>query len=292
MLIVNIATCQEEIPLGTNDIPNQNGSEEKEIVENNDIKWIKNVQQPSIEVYLPSKRQSNKKAVIICPGGGYSGLAYDWEGLDVAKWFNSNGIAAFVLKYRLPGSKSIIEPHKAPLMDAKRAIRLVRSNAHQWNIDPEKIGIMGYSAGGHLASTLATHYNSQDDNYDDLSEISARPDFTILIYPVITMKEPYTHQGSRNNLIGKDASDKIKNMYSNELHIDENTPATFLVHSSDDEAVHVMNSILFYQGLQKNDISCEMHIYPMGGHGYSFAIGTKHLQTWPDRLSDWLNSLN
>lgn len=283
--------AQETIPLWSGNIPNQNITDEQEIVEEGDIVWVKNVQKPLLEIYLPAPRQATKRGVIICPGGGYSGLAYDWEGIDIAKWLNSKGIAAFVLKYRLPGSKSLIEPHKTPLMDAQRAVRIVRNHAEEWNIDKDKIGIMGFSAGGHVASTLATHYGTKQKSYDELDSISAKPDFAVLVYPVVTMHDNYTHEGSKTNLIGKEPSQEMKDFYSNELHVDENTPPTFLVHSSDDGAVHVMNSILFYQSLQKHSIYAEMHIYPEGGHGYSLAIGKDHLESWPNRLADWLKTL-
>jgi len=284
-------TAQEVLPLWSGEVPNQLVTDEKEIVENEDLLWIRNVQVPTLEVYLPTKRQATGRAVIICPGGGYLGLAYDWEGVDIAKWFNAKGIAAFVLKYRLPGSKSLIAPHKAPLMDAQRAIRMVRKQASQWNVDQDNIGIMGFSAGGHLASTLATQHDTEQKEYDALDAISARPDFAILIYPVITMADEYTHMGSRTNLLGAAPHDEMKVLYSNELQVDKNTPPTFLVHSSDDRTVPVMNSILFYQALQKNNIYSEMHIYPKGGHGYSLALGEKYLDTWTDRLSDWLKYL-
>jgi len=282
---------QEIVPLWPESIPNQESSSERESIETNDIIWITNVQNPTLEIYLPTKKNATGMAVIVCPGGGYSGLAYDWEGTDVAKWLNAKGIAAFVLKYRLPISSTISEPHKVPLMDAVRAIRMVRANASSWNIDQGKVGIMGYSAGGHLASTLSTHYNTQQPTYDEMDGFPARPDFTILIYPVISMMAPYVHTGSRDNLIGKGATKEMKELYSNELQVTENTPPTFLIHSSDDGAVHVMNSLLYYQALQKNDVYSELHVYPEGGHGYSFAIGDEHLSSWPDRLHDWLKTL-
>ncbi|MGX1929616.1 alpha/beta hydrolase [Flagellimonas sp. 2504JD4-2] len=282
----------EIMPLWPNGIPNQRETNEKETQNIDDILWIENVQEPTLEIYLPAKRNATGKAMIICPGGGYQGLAYDWEGADVAKWLNSIGIAAFALKYRLPGSKSLIEKNKAPLQDAQRAIRLVRHHAKKWNIDENQIGIMGFSAGGHLASTLGTHYDTKNAfKPDEIDQLSARPDFMILVYPVITMDGKYTHMGSRENLIGKNAKEELVAEYSNELHIDENTPPTFLVHSTDDEAVPVENSLLFYQSLKKNKVYSEMHIYPEGGHGYGLAVGQGYLQTWTDRLADWLDNL-
>lgn len=297
LLTVFPSYSQEVIPLWPDKIPNHQESDETEILEDGDILWIKQVQVPTLEVYLPAKSNATGRAVIICPGGGYAGLAYDWEGTDIAKWFNSKGIAAFVLKYRLPASKSIITGHEAPLQDAKRAIRIVRNNSADWGISSDQIGIMGFSAGGHLASTLGTHHDHEDTfgttsyQTDDIDRLSAKPDFMILIYPVITMDDKYTHGGSRENLIGKDPGTDLIDYYSNEKQIDENTPPTFIVHSTDDTAVPVDNSILFYQALRKEDIHAEMHIYPTGGHGYSLAIDKGYLQSWPDRLYDWLESM-
>jgi len=293
-LLLNFNACfnQAILPLWSENVPNHRETDEVETIKNESFLWIENVQEPSLEIYLPAKRNATGKAVVICPGGAYQGLAYDWEGTDIAKLLNSKGIAAFVLKYRLPKSKSIITGYKAPLQDAQRAIRLVRHNSEEWNIYVNQIGIMGFSAGGHLASTLGTHYD--EDMYsvsDSIDSLSARPDFMVLIYPVITMNSVYTHQGSRNNLLGDHPEEELVDFYSNELHVNKNTPPTFLLHSSDDGAVPVMNSILFYQALQKEKIYSEMHIYPEGGHGFSLAIGKGHLQTWPDRLFEWIESL-
>ncbi|MGW9687034.1 alpha/beta hydrolase [Flagellimonas sp. 2504JD1-5] len=280
------------IPLWPDRIPNQKNTEEKETQTTNDILWIENVQVPTLEIFLPAKRNATGKAVVICPGGGYQGLAYDWEGQDVAKWLNSLGIAAFVLKYRLPGSKSLIEKTKAPLQDAQRAIKLVRHHAKKWNIIEKEVGIMGFSAGGHLASTLGTHYNEEVTKESDvMRQISARPNFMILIYPVISMTSEHTHMGSRINLIGENPEQELIDEYSNELHINKDTPPTFLVHSTDDEAVPVENSLLFYRALKAHKVYAEMHIYPEGGHGYGLAIGEGYLQTWTDRLKDWLQNL-
>lgn len=284
--------CQELVPLWDN-VPNQTVSNDKEKSQEADLLWITNVQNPTLEVYLPTKRNSTGQGVIICPGGAYLGLAYDWEGTDIAKYFNSKGIAAFVLKYRLPVSKSINQRQIAPLQDAQRAIRKVRYHSEKWNIDPGKVGIMGFSAGGHLASTLGTHFN--DVVYDQTTEIDdlmARPDFIILVYPVITMNSEFTHGGSKNNLLGENPSQELIEKYSNELQVTENTPPTFLVHASDDDEVSVMNSILFYQALIENNVPAEMHIYPTGGHGFSLAIGKGHHNGWNDRMIEWLDYIN
>ena len=275
-------------------VPNQEVSQEKEKITKADIIIIENVQNPSIEIYLPSKSIRTGKAVVICPGGAYGFLAYDWEGTDFAKALNAKGIAAFVLKYRLPTSASIIDPKWAPLQDVQRAIRLVRSHAKRWDIDPTKVGIMGFSAGGHLASTLGTHYNREtlDRLKDTIDSLSARPDFMALIYPVITFDKKHYHGGSKNNLIGKNASTDLVNEFSNNLHVNSNTPPSFLVHSADDKAVPIANSLLFYSALIKNGVSAEMHLYPRGGHGFALARGKGSLEDWPQLLFNWIHELN
>ena len=288
-IIAPVLAQNQILPLWEGDPPNYKETGEVTIWDTSDIVRVRNVQKPDIAVFLPSKKNSTGEAVVICPGGGYGILAYDWEGSDIARWLNSQGIAAFVLKYRLPGSKSNIIPHKSPLMDAQRALRMVRSNAAAWNIDPGKIGIMGFSAGGHLASTLSTHYDAGDpSNSDPVEQLSCRPDFSILVYPVISFTGEFQHSGSRINLIGKDADGELVNYYSNELQVTEDTPPAILIHSDDDESVPVENSIVYYKALRANKVSSELHIYPYGGHGYSLAIGQGHLATWPDRVIEWI----
>lgn len=194
---------------------------------------------------------------------------------------NAKGIAAFVLKYRLPDPISSTTPDKVPLMDAKQAMRIVRARAAEWNVNPNKIGIMGFSAGGHLASTLSTHFDED-----------TRPNFSILIYPVISMDKNITHMGSRNNLIGKNPADAMIKLYSNELQVTANTPPTFLIHATDDDAVPVENSLLYYQALKNNKVPTEMHIYPTGGHGFGLANGNKSLESWSNLLIEWMRGLN
>ncbi len=274
-------------------IPNHIKTNEKEIVSKTDIIRIKNVINPTIEVFLPAKQNATGKGVLICPGGGYEILAYDWEGTDIAKWFNSKGIAAFVLKYRLPNSKSVKVPHKAPLQDAQRAMRIIRNNHKEYNIDKDRIGVMGFSAGGHLASTLGTQFNKPNDFLEkEIDKVSAKPNFMILIYPVISMKKNITHMGSKNNLLGLNPSKKMVIDFSNELNVNELTPRTFLLHSQDDMGVPVENSLLFYESLKKHKIPSEMNLYSYGGHGYSLAIGNGHLQNWPERLHQWIIALD
>ena len=265
-------------PEGSIPLSIKNNIQEQSI--STDIIRIGKVQVPQIEVYLPNKKSATGQAVIICPGGGYSILAYDWEGTDIAKFFNAHGIAAFVLKYRLPDSLSSTSPDKVPLLDAKQAIRVVRSHAVEWNVNPNKIGIMGFSAGGHLASTLSTHFEEE-----------TKPNFSVLIYPVISMDKNIAHMGSRNNLIGKHPSDAMIKLYSNELQITNQTPPTFIVHASDDSAVPVENSLYYYQALKKNGVPAEMHIYPTGGHGFGLALGKGALASWPSLMIAWIMEL-
>lgn len=291
---LNILISQENtIKLWPGEIPNRQETDEVEHKENREILWITYVQEPTLEVFLPAKKFRTGRAVIICPGGGYTGLSYDSEGTDIAKWLNSKGIAAFVLKSRLPNSKSVITSYQAPLQDAQRAMRLVRQNAEKWGVNKDQIGIMGFSAGGHLASTLGTHYNENQDFFtDDIDSLSARPDFMVLMYPVITMDPTYAHQGSKNNLLGHNPDQTLVDLFSNEKQVDKNTPPTFLVHTTDDKSVPVMNSILFYKALTEEGIYAEMHIYPEGGHGYGLAVGMGYLENWTDRLAEWMDGLN
>ena len=291
-----LATAQEhQLNLWADgNIPNFQKTEEVEEADpNRNILWLTKIQTPSMDVYLPTPRNATGQAVIICPGGGYAGLAYDWEGTDVARWLNAKGIAGIVLKYRLPKSKSQIEPHKSPLLDAKRAMRLVRHHANEWNIDSDQIGIMGFSAGGHLASTLGTHFDyGLKNTTDPIDQISSRPNFMVLVYPVISTTADFIHEGSKINLVGKEASDELVRHYSSELQVGFDAPPTFLIHAGDDKAVPIENSIVFYQALKAKGVEGELHIYPEGGHGFGLAVGMGYLQTWTDRLADWMERLN
>ncbi len=224
---------------------------------------------------------------------GYGGVAYDWEGTDYAKWLNSQGIAAFVLKYRMPQAASVITSYKAPIQDAQRAMRYIRFYASKFNVDKNKVGVIGSSAGGHLASTLGTHFKTHYyDSKDDIDMESTRPDFMMLIYPVISMKKGITHNGSRNSLLGKNPSEELVLQFSNELRVSENTPVTFIIHSGNDKTVPVENSIRFYQSLVKNKVKATMHIFPEGGHGYSLGKSKKSTPDWTELAENWLNTLN
>jgi pectinesterase len=269
-------------------VPNNKPVPDKEnfTVRDNVIRFAK-VSNPTLTVFKPDK--PNGKAVIICPGGSYAILAFDKEGTRVAEEFNKWGVTAFVLKYRLPDDSINIDRSLAPLQDAQQAIRWVRVNATQYGIDRNKIGIMGFSAGGHLASTAATHFNFKADAANN-DTTSARPDFAILIYPVITFDSTFGHKGSRNNLVGANASKEKFDFYSNELQVTPTTPPTFLIHASDDATVPVENSIRFYQACIKNKVLAEMHIYPKGGHGFGMYNKTTD-DNWMERLRNWLNSI-
>ena len=272
-------------------IPNQIKSLEKEVHEQKEILRISKVQVPTIEVYLPSKRDVTGEAFLIFPGGGYGILAYDWEGMDIAKFLNSNGIAGIVVKYRLPSDVSQTDKKYVPLIDAQRAVKLVRANAEQFNLNPDKIGIIGFSAGGHLASTLGTHFNIKVyEPVDGIDEESARPDFMALGYPVISFGE-VTHQGSKNNLIGENPTIDMVDYFSNEKQVTAQTPPTFLLHATDDTVVPVENSLLFYKAVKDKGISATMHIYPKGGHGFGLGLHDEHLKDWGARMIDWIVSL-
>lgn len=277
---------REVIQLWSKAIPNAiENSEfrEIEIVKDSVVSSLEQVSVPTLTVFKPEN--PNGIAVVICPGGGYHHLAIDKEGYKVAEWLNTLGITAFVLKYRLPSDAIMKDKSIGPLQDAQEAMRYVRRNANFWKIDQAKIGIMGFSAGGHLAATLSTHYEKKIYKVED--NISAKPDFSILIYPVISMKDVITHQGSKVNLLGETVSEENIEAYSNETQIDANTPTTFLVHATDDQSVPVENSIQYYLGLKKHKVPVEMHIYEKGGHGFGLGrVETAH--SWTRACSEWL----
>ncbi|MDR0385564.1 MAG: alpha/beta hydrolase [Prevotellaceae bacterium] len=240
---------------------------------------------PNITAFIP--QNPTGEAVVICPGGGYGNLAINHEGYDVAKRLNENGVAAFVLKYRLPSSKISTKPHLSPVQDLQKAIDIVRSRASEWKIEPNKVGIMGFSAGGHLVSTGGTHFAKQ---YILPKSDNLRPDFMILIYPVITSDAEFTHKGSIRNLLGKDPSTELLEEFSNEKHVTKETPPTFIVHSADDNTVPVKNSMVFAEKLAKNGVPFEMHIFPKGGHGYGMNNSTTKTE-WFDLCINWIKKL-
>lgn len=247
---------------------------------------IVRVTDPTLDYYPAPAGTSTRTAAVICPGGGYRRLAIDHEGSDVAAWLNRMGIAAFVLKYRLPSDAIMENKSIGPLQDGQQAIRVVRRHAKEWNIDPNRIGIIGFSAGGHLASTVATHFG--ETVYDAADSVSARPDFAVLVYPVISMDSTITHRGSRDNLIGTNPPEELVRHFSNERWVSERTPPTFIVHASNDSTVPVENSILLMQALTSHHVPCELHVYETGGHGFGLGKGGGTESQWPEACRKWL----
>lgn len=282
---VIISTAQQVIPLYTGPIPGNKLVADKEIIDSNGFYRISNISRPTLTIYLPPKEKANGSAVVICPGGGYSVVAFRHEGEEVAKKLNENGIAAFILKYRIPDDAVMENKTIAPLQDAQRAIKIVRDSAGKWGVDAKRVGILGFSAGGHLASTAGTHFDQVV--IENKERTNLRPDFMALIYPVISFADSIGHLGSRDNLLGKNASAGLVRLYSNELQVTNNTPPTFLVHASDDDVVKVENSIYFYEALIRHKAPAEMHIYQAGGHGFGLKNPTTQ-ELWMDRLINWL----
>ena len=282
----NTMQSQTVMSLYKDSIPNSKPSadEEKTSFENG-ITIISKISRPTLTIFLPKKEMANGTAVVICPGGGYWVTASSHEGTDVAKEFAAMGVAAFVLKYRIPNDATMMNREIGPLQDAQQAIKLVRDRAKEWNINPGRIGIMGFSAGGHLASTAGTHFGTS--LIPNAEHTSLRPDFMMLIYPVISFNDSIGHRGSRDQLIGKTpAPEKIKE-YSNELQVTDQTPPTFLVHASDDDGVKPENSIVFYQALLRHKIPAEMHMYQSGGHGFGMKQKSKK-ELWMERCRNWM----
>ena len=248
-------------------------AEEKTVNEKPVIKgWINGDEYTEATLTIYPAKKPNGQAIVACPGGGYAGIATTHEGHDMATWFNTQGITYAVLHYRMPYGK-----HEIPLSDAHQAIRYMRKNAEKWGID--QLGIMGSSAGGHLASTAATHFTEE-----------TRPDFQIVFYPVVTMTD-YTHQGSKDNLLGKNPSEELVKLYSNELQVTEQTPPAFIMHSSNDDAVPVLNSINYYLALCKHGVWSSMHLYPVGGHGWGYNESFPYKTQWKDELEKWLREI-
>ena len=242
------------------------------------------IDKPTLASYLVPAGRGTGTAVIVCPGGGYQGLSMDKEGDQIARWLNSLGVTAFVLKYRL-GPKY---HHPVELGDAQRAIRTVRSKATEYRLMPDRIGIMGFSAGGHLASTAGTHFDAGEPGAaDPIDRLSSRPDFLVLCYPVISFGT-FAHQGSKRNLLGENPDPKLVENLSNELQVTAQTPPTFLFHTTADATVPVENSVMFYSALRKAGVPAELHIYERGPHGVGLAQTDEALSSWPARLADWL----
>jgi acetyl esterase/lipase len=267
-----VARAQPAIPLWANGAPGALGAAD--------------VDRPIITPYLPPEGTANGTAVVIFPGGGYQHLSMEKEGSDVANWLAGTGVTAFVVRYRLGPTYH----HPIELGDAQRAIRIVRSRATEWNIDPRRLGVIGFSAGGHLAATAGTHYDAGNSaSGDPIERVSSRPDFMLLLYPVITFRDTVLmHRGSRVNLIGTTPDPALVELLSNETQVTRDTPPTFLVHSTDDKTVPVENSIMFYQALRAKGVPAEMHIFEYGGHGFGLAPKDPTLGAWTTLCEAWI----
>jgi acetyl esterase/lipase len=277
--------AQEFIPLWpTGKMPNTKGRQLKDSINNERLFYVGN---PGITAFFPSIQENKQCAVVICPGGGYHHESFQISGFQLAKWFNTMGITAFVLNYRLPIQQDLMHRELAPLQDAERALRIIRANAGKWNLQPNKIGIMGVSAGGHLAAWLG---NTTDDVAaigDSLNGVSFHPDFTILVSPVITMGQ-YAHKGSRENLLGSNPSKEMMEKYSMELQVKPTTPPCFIADAFNDKAVDPHNSLLFYQALLEKNISTSFHVFPQGGHNIALRNNPGSTQQWTNLCEAWL----
>jgi acetyl esterase/lipase len=272
LLAATVAFAQEPapVPLWPNGAPGALGDEDRD--------------KPTLTIFLPLKSQATGVGLVLCPGGSYVALAANHEGRQVANWLNSLGIAAFVLKYRLGPRYH----HPVELSDAQRAIRMVRAHAVEYGVTADHVGIMGFSAGGHLASTAGTHFDSGDPNDPDpIQRASSRPDFLVLGYPVISMKPPYVHAGSLKNLLGDSPDPKLVENLSNELQVTPQTPPAFLFHTTEDKAVPVENSVLFYLALRKAGVPAELHVFEKGPHGFGLNYKDPVLAMWPPLLANW-----
>jgi acetyl esterase/lipase len=289
ILTINVNAQTQILKVWPDGIPGSIRSEtyfEESTITGDIVSLYEKVTDPTLTIFLPPAEKATGIAVLICPGGGYGVLAFDHEGFAIARWLNSNGIAGIILKYRLPSDMIMKDKSVGPLQDAQEAMRIIRRNSSQWKINQHKIGVIGFSAGGHLASTLSTHF--AEKVYEVKDTTSARPDFSLLIYPVVTFDSTFTHAGTRQNLIGDKPSEYTIRYFSNELRITRNTPPAFLVHSADDKVVPVKNSIVYFEGLERNNIRAEMHIFEKGGHGYGLAINRETESAWPELCLRWL----
>lgn len=285
ILSLTIMAQDKVLKVWPNGAPNDNGMTEPE--EKYDGVRVRNVSEAEMYVYLPGKEKNTGAAVVICPGGGYMIEAMDHEGYDIAEFLKEKGIAGIVLKYRLPYGH-----HEVPSTDARQALRIVRQNAKEWGINPNKVGIAGSSAGGHLASTVGTVFDKGNkESSCPIAQQSCRPDFMLLLYPVISFDEDFGHMGSRENLIGKGHDKKLIHKYSNELNVNAQTPPTFFVLADNDKAVPPRNSIEFYLKMKEYGIPAEMHIFQKGGHGFGIRKSGIPADNWPEMFYSWLKSI-
>lgn len=287
--IVTEATEPPAMPLYAGDIPNAIEAADEETLRDPAEPWpfYQNVSRPTIAVYKPARQDPKRTAVVVFPGGGYRGVSILKEGYDVARALNEMGVTAFVVKYRTPGDRHMKDKKTGPLQDAQQAIATVRRDAAKWQIDPSRVGVMGFSAGGHLAATTGTQFKSPV--LPQWRSADVRPDFLILIYPVITFADPSVHSGSREMLLGDSPSQADLQRFSAQLAVSDETPPTFLVHAADDETVPVANSIRFFEALQARKIPAQLMIYPRGGHGYGLSNASTG-DRWMERCRQWLQS--
>ena len=277
---------QKIYPLFEKEIPNSKPISVKETRDDKDGRLrIGQITEPTIEAWLPTKESNTGTAIIIFPGGGYRIVSYSHEGTEVAKKFQQMGVTAFVVKYRMPDSATMENPSIGPLQDAQRAIQWVRERSTEFNVNPERVGVLGFSAGGHLASTAGTHFSRS--YISNPKAINLRPDFMILVYPVVTMAESFTHAGSVGQLLGKKPSDDLRSSFSAERNVTPQTPPAFLVHTSADKSVSALNSVYLYKALLENNIKAEMHIYQEGNHGFGLKLPNAD-EWWMDRCRNWL----
>lgn len=279
------AGAQEFIPLWPEGKkPNSNGKSVTDTLYNDRI-W--RVGTPGIYAFVVPKQENNGTAVLICPGGGYERLSHLYNGFNLAKWYNSIGVSAFVLIYRLPHQADLQQRELAPLQDAQRAMRLIRSHAGKWNLNTGRIGVMGTSAGGHVATMLGTHLTDISAIGDPIDSIATRPDFMVLLSPVVSMGR-YAHPGSKKNFLGADTTQAMIKLYSNELQVSANTPPCFIVHALNDSTVKVQNSLLFYTALLDKKVNASLHIFPQGGHGIRLDNNPGSTDLWLELLERWL----
>lgn len=286
-MISNFGYTQTVVPLYKGPIPGAKQSEDQEISDTTDTNRliILNVSRPTLSIFLPEDSRKNGTAVLICPGGGYKVLAAEHEGYDVARRFNEEGITAFVLKYRIPDPNTMEDPSVGPLQDAQRALQYIHEHSKGYGINKNRIGIMGFSAGGHLAATAGTQFNHPVLPGAKPAEV--KPDFMILVYPVISFTDSIGHMGSRENLLGKSPDMEKIRKYSNELQVTSATPRTFLVHAKDDEVVVAANSELMLESLRRHRVPAEIFLYEKGGHGFGMNNPTSS-EKWMDKVITWI----
>ncbi len=280
IIFSHLTLAQEVINIYTNNIPNAKNSNKLEEYHNG---MYRNVANPTLQVFMPDKANNKGIGIIICPGGAYGVVVYDAEGIRTAKELTKYGITAFVLKYRIPSDETMIDKKIGPLQDLQQAIKVVRENSHKWGLDNKKIGVMGFSAGGHLAASGATQFSKS--YIDNKEKTNLRPDFLILVYPVISMQDSLTHSDSRKNLLGENPSKEIIDHFSNEMCVTPHTPPTYIIHAADDRVVTVKNSTIFYEALKKNNVKAEIQIYPTGNHGF---VLFKPTEEWLKPIVEWI----